>query len=161
MFLNRYEWVGRPIHTKTYAKECPRRRFWRSGGLIWRIPVLFRYGMPLCCVQSWRAIDIGRHVLISAGVLHATNGGLQRGMTLRAIHASDAGKAKRALRSAPLPTPHNIACNTLPYVFAQMGLPPLNARAAIAPGPTPWSVKSTTTAPLAACGMFSRRQPGV
>src|SRR5271165_2568265 len=63
----------------TYAKGCPRRRFWRSGGLIRRILVRFRYGMPLYCVQSWRAIDIGRNVSISAGVLHAANGGSNAG----------------------------------------------------------------------------------
>ncbi len=50
-------------------------------------------------------------------------GDLTRGMTLRAIQASGAESALRTVRTGPLPSSHNIACNTLPYVFAWMGLP--------------------------------------
>jgi len=57
----------------------------RPSGLI-----TFRYRSELlvCCVQSWNANGLGRDIAISAGVLHAANRGLTRGMTLRAIPAA-------------------------------------------------------------------------
>src|ERR1700679_2174352 len=68
-------------------------------------------------------------------ILHATSrfgsayctqqtGGLTRGITLRAIH-TEADDSLGQTGCRPSPTqPHNIACNTLTYVFARMGLPP-------------------------------------
>ena len=68
----------------------------------------------------------GRDVIAAAGVLHATNGGLTRRMTLRPIQA--AKPISRGLQtpivrfSAKITSDHDIACKTLPYVFARLGL---------------------------------------
>ena len=91
-----------------------------------------RHRLPVYCVQSWRASRNARDVAGTDGVLHATNGGLTRGMTLRAIQTPSACTGLRfptgsALRGRLCPA-RDIACKPLPYVFARMGLPaPLGA----------------------------------
>jgi hypothetical protein len=79
-------------------------------------------------VQSLRASRNGRNVATAAGVLHAANRGSNAGVTWRAIQTNMAIRAfdsglNRWFTAASAPA-QNIACKTLPYVFARMGLPP-------------------------------------
>jgi hypothetical protein len=53
---------GRPIRTKTYAKEGLRRPFQRSGGLNRTVLVRNRNELTVYCVQSWRATCLGRRI---------------------------------------------------------------------------------------------------
>jgi hypothetical protein len=51
-------------------------------------------------------------------------GGLTRGMALRAIQAAEGSRAACSHRIVPRHSDHEIACNTLAYDFARLGLPP-------------------------------------
>jgi hypothetical protein len=83
-------WAGRPIRAKTYGKK--REHGLHSYDFGREAAVLFRYRRepPVYCVQSWRASRTGRNTAHVAGVLHATNRRLTRGMSLRAIQTPSA-----------------------------------------------------------------------
>ena len=51
-----------------------------------------------------------------------------RGMTLRAIHAAAFDRVPNLKGVNAAGATHNIACNTLTYVFTRMGLPPQSAK---------------------------------
>lgn len=72
-------WARKPIRAKTYGKKRERGRnsydFDREVAFLLR----FRYGMPVYCVQSWRASRNGRNVIAMTGVLHAINRGANAG----------------------------------------------------------------------------------
>ena len=66
--------TGRKAHPlKLHARAGRERRFCRFSELHRPCPGRCEYGYAVCCVQAWRAIDIGRDSAVRAGVLHAMN----------------------------------------------------------------------------------------
>lgn len=57
------------------------------------------------------------------------SGGLTRGMTLRPIHATGIQMLGNQMYIPPTSQLDDIACNTLPYAFVEMGLPPQSLQA--------------------------------
>jgi hypothetical protein len=88
--------------------------------------ILLRSGdeLAIYCVQSWRTIDIGRNDAARTYVLHAINTGSNAGDDFA---SNTRNKHSDVWKSPTHPAPaqlNDIACNTLPYAFAQMGLLP-------------------------------------
>jgi hypothetical protein len=72
-------WGGRPARVKTHGKKREHGQhsydFGRERGYLVRL----RDGLPVCCVQSWRAIWLARSIGYRDGVLHAINWGANAG----------------------------------------------------------------------------------
>ena len=120
------QWVRRPIGVKVHGKDRPQKVILRISGSNRAFPIRYRHRRPVYCVQSWRATLIGRHIVAQHGVLHAANRGPNAGDDI----ACNTGIPAYLVSSGPcririgcnVRLDHDIACKSLPCVFARLGL---------------------------------------
>src|SRR5947209_19403212 len=91
--------------------------------------------MAVYCVQSSRAISSARRIAVQPGVLHAANQGSKAGDDIACNPRKEASASRETVlvgpRHSPVTGRPDIACNTLPYVFARLGLPPHSCSALV------------------------------
>jgi hypothetical protein len=112
--------VGRPNRAKTYGKKREHGPNSCESSPKTLDALLSRHEAAVYCVQS--AMD----GMSTPGPAYCTQqtGGLTRRMTLRAIQATKGIARRNTPPNRPTPPQHEIACKTLAYDFARLGLPP-------------------------------------